>query len=325
MAKRSTQHYCGIGGQAVLEGVMMKHRNMYAVAVRRPDQEVEVEVDEYHGILEDTVWVKIPFIRGIFVFLDSLILGMRALNLSASYYEDENEKPTAADKVADEVTGGRGEKILAAVTVVISFALAIGLFVVLPYWISTLLGRFIRSASLLAIVEGAVRILIFLIYIVAITAMKDIRRLYMYHGAEHKCINCLESGEELTVENVRRASRFHKRCGSSFIVFVVLVSVVLFFFIRVDNPLLRILLRIALIPVIAGISYELIRLAGRSSNPVIELLSLPGLWTQRLTTKEPDDQMIEVGIASVEAIYDWKSYLREEFPEYYEEEEDWDA
>ena len=313
--KRNAQHYCGIGGQAVLEGVMMKNRNLYAVAVRRESGEIEIETDEYHGILEDTIWTKIPFLRGVFVFLDSLILGMRALNLSTSFYEDEESGPTGADNAADAVTNGNGEKLLQAVTMTISFLLAIGLFVVLPYWISSVLNRFIRNASFMAIVEGLVRILIFLIYIVAITAMKDIRRLYMYHGAEHKCINCLERGRALTVANVRRSSRYHKRCGSSFIVFVVLVSVVLFFFIRVESPVMRILLRIALIPVISGISYELIRLAGRSSNPVIELLSKPGLWIQRLTTKEPEDDMIEVAIASVEAIYDWRAYLAEEFPD----------
>ena len=312
--KRNAQHYCGIGGQAVLEGVMMKNRNLYAVAVRRESGEIEIETDEYHGILEDTIWTKIPFLRGVFVFLDSLILGMRALNLSTSFYEDEESGSTGADNAAN-VTNGNGEKLLQAVTMTISFLLAIGLFVVLPYWISSMLNRFIRNASFMAIVEGLVRILIFLIYIVAITAMKDIRRTYMYHGAEHKCINCLERGRALTVANVRRSSRFHKRCGSSFIVFVVLVSVVLFFFIRVESPVMRILLRIALIPVISGISYELIRLAGRSSNPVIELLSKPGLWIQRLTTKEPEDDMIEVAIASVEAIYDWRAYLSEEFPD----------
>ena len=313
--KRNTQHYSGIGGQAVLEGVMMKNKNMYAVAVRRPDHEIEVEVDEYHGLLEDTIWTKIPFIRGIFVFLDSLILGTRVINVSAEYYDDPDAKETGADKAADKITGGKGENIWMALTMILSFALAIGLFMVLPYWLSSLLGSFIRNASVLAILEGLIRILIFVIYIVAITLMKDIKRLYCYHGAEHKCINCLERGRELTVPNVRRSSRFHKRCGSSFLVFVVLVSVVLFFFIRVESPVMRILLRIALIPVISGISYELIRLAGRSDNPVIGLLSKPGIWLQHLTTSEPDDEMIEVAIASVEAIFDWRGYLDEEFPE----------
>ena len=171
----------------------------------------------------------------------------------------------------------------------------------------------IRNDAFMALMEGLIRLSIFLIYIIAISLMKDIRRLYQYHGAEHKCINCIERGKPLTVHFVRDSSRFHKRCGTSFIILVMLVSVILFFFIRVESPVLRVLLRIALIPVISGISYELIRLAGRSSNPIVQIISAPGLWMQRITTREPDDSMIEVAIASVEAVFDWKAYLMENF------------
>lgn len=311
--RKRTQHYSGIGGQAVLEGVMMKNKKMYAVAVRRPDREIEVQVDEYHGILEHSVISKVPFLRGIFVFLDSLILGFRALGYSSSFYEDEDEEPTKFDKKMDRATRGNGETVMQVVTMIIAFALAAFLFVLVPYFFAELLAKYLRSPSVLALAEGILRLVIFLVYIWAITAMKDIHRLYQYHGAEHKCINCIESGKPLTVENARESSRFHKRCGTSFLLLVLLVSIILFFFIRVDSRVLRLALRFVLIPVIAGISYELIRLAGRSDNLFVRIFSAPGLWLQRLTTKEPDDDMLEVAIASVEAIFDWKRYLRREF------------
>ncbi len=314
MKESNKQHYSGIGGQAVLEGVMMRNKNMYAVAVRKPNQEIEVEIDEFHGVMEDSVLRKIPLTRGIFVFIDSMVLGMRALNFSASFYEEE-EEPTGLDRFFDKITGGNGEKLLSIITTVIAFVFAIALFILVPYFVSDFLGSYVRSGSLMAIIEGLVRILIFIGYIVAITAMKDIRRLYQYHGAEHKCINCIEHGLPLTVENAAKSTRLHKRCGSSFILFVVFVSIILFFFIRVDSPLLRIVIRIALIPVIAGISYELIRLAGSHDNLLVRIISAPGLWLQHLTTSEPDADMLEVGIASVEAIFDWREYQKKVFGE----------
>ena len=311
--KKKTTHYSGIGGQAVLEGVMMKNKDDYAVAIRKPNGEIEVEVDVYRGIMHDSALKKIPFIRGIFNFLDSMILGMRTINYSASFYEDEEAEETKLDKVLNKVSGGRAEKILMGVTTMVSIALAIAVFMLLPYFLSTLLVQYIRNDSLLAIIEGIMRILIFVVYIVVISLMKDIHRLYQYHGAEHKCINCVENGRPLTIHNVMRSSRIHKRCGTSFMFLVVFVSIILFFFIRVQNPALRVVLRIALVPVIAGISYEIIRLAGRSDNIFVRIISAPGMWLQRLTTKEPDREMAEVAIRSVEAVLDWKSYLKDEF------------
>ena len=204
---------------------------------------------------------------------------------------------------------------------VFSLALAIGIFMVLPYFITSRFSEYVRSASFMAILEGVLRIAIFVLYVLSISLMKDIRRLYMYHGAEHKCINCIEKGRPLTVRNVMRSSKQHKRCGTSFMLFVMLVSVVLFFFIRVENPVYRVLIRIALIPVIAGISYEIIRLAGRSNNILVRIISAPGMWLQRLTTKEPDESMVQVAIAAVEAVFDWKSYLYETFG--YEIDDSW--
>lgn len=313
MAKRNKLCASGIGGQAVLEGIMMKNQDLYAVAVRKPDGEIEIDTEEYHGVLHGSKIKKIPFIRGVFNFLDSMILGMRTLTYSASFYEDEEATETATDKAMNKVFGDKAEKILMGITVAFSIVLAIGIFMILPYYLSSLFAEHIINASLLALIEGGIRIVIFLAYVVAISLMKDIRRVYMYHGAEHKCINCIEHGHVLNVHNVRKSSRLHKRCGTSFLLIVMIVSVIVFILIRVDNPALRLGLRILLIPVIAGISYEFIRLAGRSNNPIVGLLSAPGLWLQKLTTKEPDDDMIEVAIKSVEAVFDWRTFLGENF------------
>ena len=320
MARRKSR-YSGIGGQAVLEGVMMKNKEKYAVAVRKPDGEIEVEVETYQGLAHGSKFKELPFIRGIFNFLDSLILGTRALNYSASFYEEEEGKETKFDKAMDKMSGGNGEKLLSGIVTVISIMLAVGIFIVLPYFISSLFESFIRNRSLMAIIEGVIRIALFLLYVWGISAMKDIRRLYQYHGAEHKCINCIEKGRPLTVHNVMRSSRLHKRCGTSFIFFVMLVSIVLFFFIQVDNVAEKVILRILLMPVVAGISYEIIRLAGRTDNVFIKILSAPGMWIQRMTTREPDESMAEVAIASVEAVFDWKKYLQDTFG--YEVNESW--
>ena len=320
MARRKSR-YSGIGGQAVLEGVMMKNKEKYAVAVRKPDGEIEVEVETYQGLAHGSKFKELPFIRGIFNFLDSLILGTRALNYSASFYEEEEGKETKFDKAMDKMSGGNGEKLLSGIVTVISIMLAVGIFIVLPYFISSLFDSFIRNRSLMAIIEGVIRIALFLLYVWGISAMKDIRRLYQYHGAEHKCINCIEKGSPLTVHNVMRSSRLHKRCGTSFIFFVMLVSIVLFFFIQVDNVAEKVILRILLMPVVAGISYEIIRLAGRTDNVFIKILSAPGMWIQRMTTREPDESMAEVAIASVEAVFDWKKYLQDTFG--YEVDESW--
>lgn len=321
MAKKKQTHYSGIGGQAVLEGVMMKNRDKYAVAVRKPNGEIDVEVEEYKGVCGDKKFAKLPFIRGVFAFIDSLILGMKVTTYSASFYEEEDEKPSKTEGKLEKLLGNKADDIMMTFTVILSVIIAVALFMLLPLFLSDLLGKYIRNASVIAIIEGLIRILIFIAYIAGISLMKDIKRLYMYHGAEHKCINCIEKGRPLTVKDVKRSSRQHKRCGTSFLLFVVLVSVIVFFFIRVDNMALKLVLRIALVPVIAGISYEIIRLAGRSDNIVVRIISAPGLWMQKLTTKEPDEDMIEVAIASVEAVFDWKAYLKETFG--YEADDSW--
>lgn len=300
--------YSGIGGQAVMEGVMMKNKDTYAVAVRKSDGEIIVEKKEYKGIFGNGSFVRLPLVRGVVNFIDSLVLGMSSLTYSASFFEEEGEKKEVS---ADEAAKAKKkEDAMMGGTVALSIVLAVAIFMLLPYWLSTFFTRLGWSDTGIAVAEGVIRVAIFLAYVVGISLMKDIQRVYMYHGAEHKCINCIEHGMDLTVENVKKSSRLHKRCGTSFLFFVVIVSVILFIFIRVDSPILRVVVRILLIPLIAGISYELIRLAGRSEGKIIGLLSKPGMLLQKLTTREPDDDMIEVGIASVEAVFDWKDYVQ---------------
>ncbi len=304
--------YSGIGGQAVLEGIMMKNQDSYAVAVRRPDQEIVCKKETAGGLLQRHPALNVPFIRGVVAFIDSLVLGIGTLNYSASFYEEEGETGEPA-----------GEKPLDAMTVVLTVAfsivLVVALFMLLPVLITQLLSRFITSPFLLGLLEGVIRILLFLGYVGGISMMKDIRRVYMYHGAEHKSINCIEHGHPLTVDNVAASSRFHKRCGTSFMILIMLISVIFFMFLRFDSLWMRLLSRVVLVPVIAGISYEFLRLAGRSDHPIVNLLSRPGLWMQRITTREPERDMIEVAITAVEAVFDWKAYLKENFPDSYAE------
>ena len=298
--------YSGIGGQAVMEGVMMKNQEKYAVAVRKPNQEIVVEVSEYTGLVKSKKIKNIPILRGVINFIESLVLGMKTLTFSASFFEDEEEEKEGRKKKAkkqeDAMMGG---------TVLLSIVLAVAIFMILPYYISLFFQKFIDFHLVISLLEGVIRLTIFVGYVGLISLMPDIRRVYMYHGAEHKCINCIEHGLDLTVENVKGSSKQHKRCGTSFMLIVMFVSIIVFLFIRVDSGVLRLVLRLLLIPVIAGISYEFIRLAGRSDNGIVNLLSKPGMWLQQLTTKEPEDDMIEVAIASVEAVFDWKSYVEE--------------
>ena len=303
-----------IGGQAVLEGIMMRHGDDYAVAVRKPDGEIFVQKEEYHSVIKWKALTKIPFIRGVFNFIDSMVLGIKTLMFSAEFYEDEEEVKGEKELTEEEIAKKeKQEKRMMNATVAISVVIAVAVFMVLPYFLSSLLKPLMPSYHLRTLVEGFVRIGIFILYIALISRMDDIQRTFMYHGAEHKCINCIEHGLPLTVDNVRISSRQHKRCGTSFLFFVLAISIILLMLIQVESPLMRVIVRIALIPVIAGISYEVLKLAGRSENPIINLLSRPGLAIQKLTTKEPDDSMIEVAIQAVEAVFDWRAYEEENF------------
>lgn len=348
-----------------MEGVMMRNGENYAVAVRTADQEIVVKTDQYRGMIPSKKIQKLPIVRGIFNFVDSLVLGMKTLMFSADFFAEESEeelkerlekeekkarkkaerlekqgKPEEARallKKAEESARKELERlevrgkadtaledkkedngVLMGFTVAFSIILSVALFILLPYFLSRGLRHLTASETLISVAEAVLRMAIFMGYILLISRMKEIQRTFMYHGAEHKCINCIEHGLELNVENVRKSSKEHKRCGTSFLLIVMIVSVIFFLFIRIDSPVWRIVVRLLLLPVIAGVSYEFIRLAGRYDNKLVNLLSKPGLCLQALTTKEPDDDMIEVGIASVEAIFDWKNYLNENFGAHYE-------
>ena len=299
-----------IGGQAVIEGVMMKNMDRYAVSVRKPDGKIETKVEECVSFAEKHPLFKLPILRGMVNFLESMVIGMQTLNYSASFYEDEEEQTEGkTEQFLEKLLGEKAEKVIMGIVLVFSLAISIGLFMILPYIASEAAGKLIHNEYGILLMEGVIRIAIFLGYIVLISQMEDIKRVFMYHGAEHKTINCLEAGVPLTPENVDNFSRLHKRCGTSFIFIVMIISMVFFFFIRVDTIWLRIVLRLLFLPLVAGVSYEFIRLAGSSDHPLVQIFSKPGLALQKLTTKEPDHSMIEVAIASVEGVFDWREYL----------------
>ena len=297
-----------IGGQAVVEGIMMRTGGKYSVAVRRSNGEIVVDVQDYRSVIPWETPLKIPFIRGIFNFVDSLVLGMKTLTYSAGFFEEEEEEILTEEEAAKRE---KTEKLFMNLTVAAAVVIAAAIFMVLPYFLSSIVEKYTSSRAVMTVFEGVIRVAIFLLYIFLISRTEDIKRTFMYHGAEHKCINCIEHGLELNVENVRASSKQHKRCGTSFLFFVMIVSIIFCFFITAESQLLRVLLRIALLPLIAGVSYEIIRLAGNSDNPVINALSRPGLWVQNMTTKEPDDSMIEVGIRAVEEVFDWRTWQKE--------------
>ena len=306
----------GIGGQAVMEGIMMRNGSEYSVAVRKENGEIEVKKETYKGVGSKCKLFRLPFIRGIFSFVDSLVLGMKSLNYSASLFmEDgeEEEEPGRFEKWLQKKFGDKAEKVIMDLTMVISIILAMGIFMVFPTWVSTLMKPLLGNGIWMALFEGVLRIAIFIAYVGLISLMPDIKRTYMYHGAELKCINCIEHGLPLTVENVMKSSKEHKRCGTSFLLIVMVISILFFLVIRPETLWLRLVSRILLIPVIAGVSFEFLRLAGNSDNPVVNLLSKPGLMLQGLTTKEPDEKMAEVAICAVEAVFDWKAYEEANF------------
>ncbi|MFQ6809995.1 MAG: DUF1385 domain-containing protein [Blautia sp.] len=313
-----------IGGQAVMEGIMMRHKDVYSIAVRKPDKEIEIKVEDYKSVMKWKSLLKIPILRGVFNFIDSLVVGTKCLMYSATFFEEEEELEKrktleGEERVREEAKKEKQDKLLMTGTVIFSIIFSVALFMVLPYLLASLLHKIGATETMITIAEAAVRICLFLGYLLLISKMEDIQRLFMYHGAEHKCINCVEHGMPLTVENVMKSSRLHKRCGTSFLFFVIIISIVFFmgFFaiVPIQTLWLRVIVRILLVPVIAGVSYEIIKLAGNSDNCVVSLLSKPGMALQKLTTKEPTPDMAEVAIAAVEAVFDWRAYLEENFPE----------
>jgi uncharacterized protein YqhQ len=297
-----------LGGQAVIEGVMMKGPKNYSVAVRRPDRKIEVKLEKYQSAGEKHAICKVPFIRGIVNFAESLVVGMKTLSYSSAFYEEEEEE-TKADRMIKNVFKEKAESVIIGLTLLASVILAVALFMLLPAGIAEFIGKWVSNRVLLSVIEGVIRLAIFIVYVLLISQMEDIKRVFMYHGAEHKTINCYEAGEALTPENVAKHSRYHKRCGTSFLFIVMIVSIFVFMFINAEQMWLRFLLRLILIPVVAGISYEFIRLAGRSDNAVINVLSKPGMWVQKITTKNPEEEMIQVAIVSVESVLYGREYV----------------
>ena len=305
----------GIGGQAVMEGIMMRNGSEYSVAVRKENGEIEVKKETYKGVGSKCKLFRLPFIRGIFSFVDSLVLGMKSLNYSASLFmeDGEEEEPGRFEKWLQKKFGDKAEKVIMDLTMVISIILAMGIFMVFPTWVSTLMKPLLGNGIWMALFEGVLRIAIFIAYVGLISLMPDIKIRYIYQGVVHKFINCIDHRLPLTVENVMKSSKEHKRCGTSFLLIVMVISILFFLVIRPETLWLRLVSRILLIPVIAGVSFEFLRLAGNSDNPVVNLLSKPGLMLQGLTTKEPDEKMAEVAICAVEAVFDWKAYEEANF------------
>jgi len=315
----------GIGGQAVIEGVMMRYKNDIAVAVRKPDGDIVIGRQKTVTPKEKNKIFGWPVIRGVASFISSLVIGIRTLTFSASFFEEDEaadigkkaasaqDAASAADPSLSEKSS-KGESAMMFGTIALSLVLAVAIFMILPYYASTWIMKLFNSESgvLLAVVEGVLKLAIFIGYIALISLMKDIKRTFMYHGAEHKCINCIEGGKPLTVDNAMGSSREHRRCGTSFIFFVLFISIIFFMFLRFDNRFIRLGARLLLIPVIAGISYEFIQWAGNSDSKLASILSRPGMWIQKMTTREPEPDMVEVAIASVEAVFDWRGYLKEQ-------------
>ncbi|MCT4687046.1 DUF1385 domain-containing protein [Vallitalea sp.] len=294
-----------IGGQAVIEGVMMKNKNTYAVAVRKPDKEIIIDKREYTSFSEKLKFFKLPIFRGMLAFVESLVIGMKILTYSAEFFEVEEEKekePGKFDRFLTKVFGDKLDKVVVGFSVVLSIILAIGLFVLLPLGLSQLVKDKLPYEGLINLVDGIIRVVIFLVYLKIISLMKDIQRVFQYHGAEHKSINCLEHEEELTVENIKKHSRYHKRCGTNFLLIVVLMSILVLMIIDVRTFWLRFAVRLLCLPLIAGLSYEIIKWLGRSESKLAAVIAKPGLWLQKLTTREPDGSQIEVAIASLKGV-----------------------
>ena len=311
-----------IGGQAVMEGIMMRHKDKYSIAVRRPDNEIELKVEDYKCVFGNAKFLKYPLIRGVVSFVDSLVVGTKCLMYSAEIAgdeEDEEDKQKNAALSEEELAAKKAKedkqfKWLLYVTVAVSIVVSVAAFMLLPYALASLCRRVGASEFAVTIVEAFVKLALFMGYMLLISRMKDIQRTFMYHGAEHKCINCVEHGLPLTVDNVLASSRLHKRCGTSFLFLVMLVSIFLhFIFVLVPFYWVRLFGRLLMVPVVAGISFEIIQWAGRSDSKIADFFSKPGLAMQKLTTKEPTADMAEVAIKAVEAVFDWRAYLAVEF------------
>ena len=305
--------YSGIGGQAVLNGIMMKNKSEYSIAVRTENKDIVVEKNNYTMFQEKYKILGLPFIRGIFSMIDSLIIGTKTLTRSAEMAGEVEYEATKFELWLDKVFGDKATNVVMGFATIISFVFALGIFMLLPAGIGYIFKLFVKNEFFISLFEGLLRIVIFIGYIKLVSLMPEIRETFEYHGSEHKCINCIENGWDLNVENVMKASKEHKRCGTSFLVYVMIISILLFMFIPTANIYQRLISRLLLVPVIAGISYEVLRIMGRFDNKCVDILSRPGMWMQGLTTREPNEKQVEVAIKAVEEVFDWKRFKEENF------------
>ncbi|NLK65633.1 MAG: DUF1385 domain-containing protein [Tissierellia bacterium] len=291
-----------IGGQALIEGIMMKGPSKIATAVRKPDGEIEIKESEINPIFKHKFF-KLPLIRGSFVLIDALINGVKELMYSAEFYGEDYEED-ALDKFLKKVFKDKADTAIIYSSVALALAFSVVIFILGPTYLTNLLKNLISNSLLLNLTEGIVRVLLFVGYVYLVSKLEDIKRVFMYHGAEHKTIYCYEYGEELTVENVRKYSTLHPRCGTSFMINVMLISIIVFSFFGWPNPFLRLLIRLSMLPLIAGLSYELNRYVGRSTtdNIFTRIITYPGFLIQKITTLEPDDSMMEVAIAAMDKV-----------------------
>ena len=298
-----------IGGQAVMEGIMMRHKDKYSIAVRRPDNEIELKVEDYKCVFGNAKFLKYPLIRGVVSFVDSLVVGTKCLMYSAEIAgdeEDEEDKQKNAALSEEELAAKKAKedkqfKWLLYVTVAVSIVVSVAAFMLLPYALASLCRRVGASEFAVTIVEAFVKLALFMGYMLLISRMKDIQRTFMYHGAEHKSIYCYENDLELTVENAKKFGRLHPRCGTNFLFIVMFTSIILFSFFGWPNPLLRVAIRIICIPIVAGIAYEIIKFLGKYNNILSKIVAYPGMMMQKITTKEPDDEQLEVALAALKA------------------------
>ncbi len=295
-------HKTSIGGQAVIEGVMMRGPRKIAIAVRKPDGEIEVDVKPVNVLAMKYKICKLPILRGVISFFESMVTGVRSLMYSAEFFDIEEEQPSKFDRFLEEKFGDKLKDVVIYSSVIFAVLFSVLLFFMLPAFVTGFLQKIIPNRTVIVALEGLVRICIFMGYLLAVSKMPDIQRVFMYHGAEHKSIHCYEHGEELTVENVKKHTRLHPRCGTSFLLIVMIISIFVFLFIRSDNMVLRLVYRLLLLPVVAGISYEIIKFAGRHDNKFTRIISKPGMLLQYMTTREPDDSQLEVAIASLQAV-----------------------
>lgn len=294
-----------VGGQAVIEGVMMQSKDKRAIAVRKSDGEIIVKKNKIKSWINEKNIDKIPFLRGSFVLIETMIEGIKSLNFSSEFFLDEDgSEEDAFDKFIKKIFKDKANDVMIGISMLIAFVLSAGLFIILPTAVGGAFSRLVNNDVLLNLIEGVIRICILFLYIVLISKSKDIERVFQYHGAEHKSIHCYESGEELTVEYARKFTRFHPRCGTNFLFIVMFTSIILFSFFGWPNPIIRIVMRIVCIPIVAGISYEIIRFLGKYNNKITKIVAYPGMMLQKFTTKEPDDKQLEVAIAALKAVVD---------------------